>query len=66
MENQGVLEKINSNYIFKNIFTYIKDYFIKCKLFKYSKLFRKKLNLDLFFYQKQYFENIGINFFKYL
>ena len=65
MEDSGLLSKINSNYIFKNIMGYLEDT-AKLSLFKYSKLYKNKLNLDIILYQKQYFQKIGINFFSYL
>ena len=43
MENQGIINKIKSKYIFKNIFNYNN---IQRKLFKYSKYFQNKLNIN--------------------
>ena len=63
MEKVKILKQINSKYIWNNIFNYIKDDIIKLQLFKYSKLFKNILNLNIFCYQKKYFEKIGINFF---
>ena len=55
MENGGLLEKVNSNYILKNILTYIKDDIIKCQLLKYSKLFKiiqKQIKFRIIFLSK--------------
>ena len=45
MEYQGIIDKIKSIYIIKNIFNYIKDNKIPLKLFIYSKYFQNKLNI---------------------
>ena len=58
MENGGLLEKVNSNYILKNILTYIKDDIIKCQLLKYSKLFKiiqKQIKFRIIFLSKKLF-----------
>ena len=58
MENASILEKIISKYLFENIFSYIKidkDIF-PYKLFKYSKLFQKRIGINLFSYKKIYIE----------
>ena len=53
----SIFNNIKSIYIFKNIFNYIKDNNFQYKLFNYSKLFQKKFNLDINFYQDKYIEN---------
>ena len=55
-----MLEKISSNYIFKNIFTYIKDENIIYYLIVNSKTLQKKLDLELIDYQKKCFFKLGI------
>ena len=45
MENRGILDKIKSIYIIKDIFKYINDNKIQLKLFIYSKYFQNKLNI---------------------
>ena len=47
--------------MFNQIFSYIKGYNFKYKLFKYSKAFQKKLNLTFFNYQKRYFSKFDKN-----
>ena len=46
MNNEKLLEKISSNYIFENIFDYISNEKFKFKIFVHSKLFQKKLDLE--------------------
>ena len=53
-ENESILNKLSLT-MFNQIFSYIKGYNFKYKLFKYSKAFQKKLNLTFFNYQKRYF-----------
>ena len=55
------MEKIKSHSIIKKITNYIKDDKIKLRLFLYSKKFQKQLGIELFDYQKKYFDIIGIN-----
>ena len=66
MENQGIINKIKSKYIFKNIFNYIKDNNIERKLFKYSKYFQNKLNINYIDCKEKYLKNIGFNINEYL
>ena len=51
MENQGIIYKIKSIYIIKNILKYLKDN-QKQKLFIYSKYFQNKLNIDILMLKK--------------
>jgi hypothetical protein len=48
------------------IFSFIKGYNFKYKLFKYSKAFQKKLNLTFFNYQKRYFSKFDKNVDNYI
>ena len=66
MENQGIINKIKSIYIIKNIFNYIKDSNLHLKVFIYSKYFQNKLNINLINYKEQYLEKIGFNLEDYL
>lgn len=52
------LKKLRSDYILKYIFEYIKDPNFKYKLFAYSKLFQKKVDLKLVDYQEEYIYKI--------
>ena len=65
MENIHFILNINSIYILKNIFNYIKDNNFQLKLFKYSKHFQNKLNLKVF-YQEKYLKKIRFNISNYL
>ena len=56
MENLSILARINSNYILKDIFTFIRSKNFKLKLFVYSKYFQKKLDLKLINYQEHYLD----------
>ena len=60
-----MVKKIYSVYILRNLFDYL-QYNTKLNICKYSKVLQKKLNLDIFSYQKEFFEQNGINFFDYL
>ena len=64
--NKCLLEKIKYKFIFDNIFQYISKSFIKYKLelFKYSKSFKQKLDIDLNDYKYNYFDN-KFNIYKY-
>ena len=55
------MEKLKYHYIIQKIIDYIKDDNIKLKLFLYSKKIQKELGIELFDYQKKYFDIIGIN-----
>ena len=57
----SVLEKISSKYILESIFNYIRDEKYKLKLFINSKLFQKKLNLNLIDYQENYINRFNLN-----
>ena len=66
MEKRSILENISSINIFDNIFSFLKDANYKLKLFAYSNLLQKKLNLQLADYEKAYIELLGINIYNYL
>ena len=66
MENQGIIDKIKSIYIIKDIFNYIKDNKIELKLFIYSKHFQNKLNIKYIEAKEKYLKNIGFNINEYL
>ena len=66
MENLSILARINSNYILKDIFTFIRSKNFKLKLFVYSKYFQKKLDLKLINYQEHYLDQFGMKFMDYL
>ena len=66
MEPKKSLSNINSAYIIKNIFTYIKDNNFKLKLFTFSKKFQNKLNIGIFHYQEIYFNKYNLNLNEYL
>ena len=66
MESKRKLERIRCVFLVKEIFNYIKDKNYKFKLFKYSKSFQKKFDIDLIDYQEQYINKLGINFGDYL
>ena len=57
----SVLEKISSKYILESIFNYIEDEKYKLKLFINSKLFQKKLNINLIDYQENYIGKFNLN-----
>ena len=66
MENQGIIYKIKSTYIIKNILHYIKDNKMDLKLFIYSKHFHNKLNLKYIDAKEKYLKKIGFNINEYL
>lgn len=66
MENESMLEKINSIYIHEKIYEYIKDVNFKHKLFKHSKHYQKILELDNSSYKEKYIFQTKINFNDYL
>ena len=53
MENQGIIYKIKSIYIIKNILKYLKDN-QKQKLFIYSKYFQNQLNIEYIDVKEKY------------
>ena len=65
MENQGLINKIKSTYIIKDIFNYIQDINFHLKLFIYSKYFQNKLEIRLI-YREKYLDKIGFDINKYL
>ena len=65
MENEGIINKIKSIYIIKNIFNYIEDSNLQLKLFIHSKYFQNKLNIK-YIYKKKYLNKIGFNLQEYL
>ena len=66
MEPKKLLSKINSAYILERIFAYIEDNNFKYKLFSFSNLFQKKMNIGLFNYQELYFKKYDLNLNFYL
>ena len=66
MEEISVLSKINSKYIFKGMFNFIKDKDFTFKIFFYSKEFQKKLEIKTTDYHKKYLDKKGINLDEYL
>ena len=60
-----MLEKISSDYIIRNVFDYIRDENIKYNILVNSKLFQKKLGLELIDYQRKYLFKLGIHLQKY-
>ena len=65
MENQGIIYKIKSIYIIKNILNYIKANEIR-KLFIYSKYFQNQLNIEYIDAKEKYLNNIGFDINEYL
>ena len=69
IDKEKLLNKILSNYILEGIFDYIYDRHFKLKLFEYSNLFQKKLDINIFNYQEKYLDKNGfdiINYFSYI
>ena len=66
MESQGLINKIKSSYIIKNLFNYIEDNKIYLQLFIHSKSLQKKLNIQLLDYKVKFIENIGFNISEYM
>ena len=60
MEKYSLIKKIKSKYIIDIIFKYIKDKRFMLKLFKYSKCFQEKFNLNLADYINNYLEDLGL------
>ena len=52
MENNSILSKINSKYIFNNIIEYSYDFALKYRLLKYSKFLQNKFDIPKIEYQK--------------
>ena len=65
MEYIGLINRIKSNYILKNIFKYITEKNFKLKLFIYPKSNQNRLDLELD-YQEIYLKEIGFNLDNYL
>lgn len=65
MEKNCILTKIESIYVLKSIFDYLKKE-KTLNLFVYSSFFQKKFDLKLSDYQSTYINKLGINFDKYL
>jgi len=66
MKNESILENINSIFIHEKIYDYIKDENFKYKLFKYSKYYQKKLEIEVSNYKERYILQTKINFNDYL
>ena len=60
MEKYSLIEKTKSKYIINIIFNYIKDKRFMLKLFKYSKCFQVKFNINLADYIDNYLEDLGL------
>ena len=65
MKNVGIIYKIKSIYIVKNIFNYIKDNNIQLKLFIHSNYFQNELNIK-YIYKEKYLNKIGFNLEDYI
>ena len=65
MENEGIIYKIKSIYIIKNILNYIKANEIQ-KLFLYSKYFQNQLNIEYIDAKEKYLKKIGFDINEYL
>ena len=66
MKNDSILDNINSIFIHEKIYDYIKDENFKYKLFKYSKYYQKKLEIEVSNYKERYILQTKINFNDYL
>ena len=66
MENTSILAKIKSNYILKDIFSYILNKNFILKFFIYSNYFKKKLDLQLINYQESYLNQFNMVLTDYL
>ena len=58
MQNKKLINSIKSKYILKHIISFIKDKNFHFKLFTYSQLYQKKLDINLIYYKKIYLKNI--------
>ena len=65
MENQGIIYKIKSIYVIRNIINYIKDNEFQ-KIFIYSKYFQNQLNIEYIDAKEKYLNNIGFDINEYL
>ena len=65
INKEQLLNKILSKYILEGIFDYICDRNFKLKLFEYSNLFQKKLDINIFNYQEKYLDKNGFDIIKY-
>ena len=66
MNNESILDKINSKFVHEKIYDYIRDENFKFKLFKHSKYYQNKLEIDVFNYKERYIYQTKINFNDYL
>ena len=62
----NILNNISSKFILSSVFNFINDKNFKNKLFVYSKLFQKKLNLNFNEYKDKYISQIGLDYDNYL
>ena len=62
----NILNNISSKFILSSVFNFIKNENFKNKLFSYSKLFQKKLNLNFNEYKDKYISQIGLDYDNYL
>ena len=58
MEKKGLIKKIKTSYILKNILNYIKNEEFKFILFSYSKLYQKILDIKLIKYKEIYLQKM--------
>ena len=62
MDEESLINKIQSSYILENVFNYIKEEInIKEKLFLYSKEFQKKLDINIITLKEKYLNKIGFD-----
>ena len=66
MEEKQLLSKLKSKYLILKIFEYIKDDNKMLKLFVKSKLFQKRMNIDLFDFQQIFLNKNKFNYKDYL
>ena len=66
MSQESILKNISSKFILDSIFNYINDDNFKYRIFTYSKLFQKRLELDFTAYKEKYISQIGLDFDYYL
>ena len=66
MNNESILDQINSKFVHEKIYDYIRDENFKFKLFKHSKYYQNKLEIDVFNYKERYIYQTKINFNDYL
>ena len=65
MKKNGLIKKIKSKYIIKNIFEYIKNDELKFKLFFYSKEFQDKVDINQILYFEKFLDKKKFCAFKY-